>query len=516
MYSLQTLIQEWAKFAQDKNIPRPPNPPPTDIQFNRFIEDSREIKSGDCFVARVRPYSDGHPFIQKAIDNGAVCVISEKPLADLTLTVPASVLFWHVPDTAVTLSWLAASAYGFPAQHLTTIGITGTDGKTSVCNMTFEILQAAGLKSGLISTIRAVIGETESPTGLHVTTPQAPQIQAYLREMVDAGLTHCILETTSMGLAEHRADSALFDIGAVTNVQHEHLDYHGSWEQYLADKGRLMELADKAVINADDESYKPYVAQKPSALTYGIDADAHLRASKIKFRPDATHFLLETTGLKHEIKSHLVGKFNVSNMLCAAGIAQELGITANDIKTGLENVQLISGRMERISEGQDFHVIVDFAHTPNALKRAIEAARGMTDGKIITVFGSAGRRDVQKRRIMAEVSQEYADLTVLTAEDPRQEPLDEILQMMADGCVSHGGVELESFWRVQDRGRAIYMAFELVESPDDLVLICGKGHEQSMCFMTTEFPWDDRDATRAALKAFLIGKEMENLGLPTY
>jgi UDP-N-acetylmuramoyl-L-alanyl-D-glutamate--2,6-diaminopimelate ligase len=171
--------------------------------------------------------------------------------------------------------------------------------------------------------------------------------------------------------------------------------------------------------------------------------------------------------------------------------------------------------MERIAVGQPFLVIVDFAHTPNALKRAIEAARGMTHGKIITVFGSAGRRDVEKRRMMAEISEQYANLTVLTAEDPRQEPLEEILAMMADGCRKHGGKEGVTFWRIPDRGRAIFHALTLA-GEHDLVLVCGKGHEQSMCFGTTEYEWDDRDATKAALKAFLEKSDMVDLGLPTY
>ncbi|MEW5986421.1 MAG: cyanophycin synthetase, partial [Chloroflexota bacterium] len=215
------------------------------------------------------------------------------------------------------------------------------------------------------------------------------------------------------------------------------------------------------------------------------------------------------------ISTPLVGRFNVYNMLAAAATAVGLGIGPAAIQTGLQALQQVSGRMERIDGGQPFLVMVDFAHTPNALSRVIEAARGMVHGRIIAVFGSAGKRDVMKRRLMAEIAARQADLTVLTAEDPRTESLAEILAMMAEGCRSQGGIEGETFWRVPDRGQAIYKALTLAR-PEDLVLVCGKGHEQSMCFGTIEYPWDDRQATRAALAAFLAGRPMPDLGLPTF
>jgi UDP-N-acetylmuramoyl-L-alanyl-D-glutamate--2,6-diaminopimelate ligase len=215
------------------------------------------------------------------------------------------------------------------------------------------------------------------------------------------------------------------------------------------------------------------------------------------------------------ISANLVGEFNVYNMLAAAAVAHIVGIEGEAIKDGLESVTNLIGRMQSIDQGQPFQVVVDFAHTPNALQQAVKAARRMASGRIITVFGSAGKRDVEKRLLMAEVSALQADLTVLTAEDPRTESLDEILSMMAEGCRHRGAVEGETFWRIHDRGRAIYFALGLAEV-DDLVLICGKGHEQSMCFGTIEYPWNDIDATRMALEAFLSGRPTPDLGLPTF
>jgi UDP-N-acetylmuramoyl-L-alanyl-D-glutamate--2,6-diaminopimelate ligase len=243
-------------------------------------------------------------------------------------------------------------------------------------------------------------------------------------------------------------------------------------------------------------------------------------AANVAFHAAGTHFDLHLPSGDGErsrvaVESALVGDFNVDNMLAAAAAGNALGLPPSAIRDGLASVRALSGRWEPIDAGQPFQVVVDFAHTPNALERALRAARRMARGRVIAVFGSAGKRDVAKRRLMAEAAGRLADLNVLTAEDPRTEALDDILAEMADGCRSQGGVEGETFWRVPDRGQAIYFALTLAE-PADLVLICGKGHEQSMCFGATEYPWDDRDATRAALEAFLAGRPMPDLGLPTY
>jgi UDP-N-acetylmuramoyl-L-alanyl-D-glutamate--2,6-diaminopimelate ligase len=537
--TLNQLLARWAEFVADTDWPTPPAYDGPDVEIGRFVEDSRLVQPGDCFVARLRQrpdrsvYSDGHPWIGRALGQGATCIIAN---ADhpVPATLPAGVAWLSVPDSAITLTWLAAALHRFPARDMLMIGVTGTDGKTSIANLLYEILNAAGHKTGLISTIRAVIGNRAEPLGLHVTTPQAPEIQALLRRMADDGVTHCVLEVTSMGLAEHRADTAFFDLAVFSNVTHEHLDYHGSFEGYLAAKLRLAELALRTtVINGDDPgSYEPLRAvPKPRTVTYALENRemADVWGRDIRFGPDRTAFVIDfgrkptvtpdgyaipQAPVPMAIETPLIGRFNVSNMLAAAAAAHSLAIPLPAIRSGLHAVQGLSGRMERISAGQPFLVVVDFAHTPNALHKAIEAARGMTDGRVIAVFGSAGRRDVAKRRLMAETSARLADLTVLTAEDPRQEPLEEILEMMAAGCLAHGGVENETFWRVPDRGQAIWYALTLAR-PNDVVLICGKGHEQSMCFGEIEYPWDDRDATRAALKAFLSGLPAPDLGLPT-
>lgn len=529
---LKQLLADWQAAVAGTSEAQPPAYDGPDVLLTHLTEKSDEAAPGAGFVARVRAGSDGHPYIGRAIENGANLILAQRSAAAVGVTVPDNVVYLQVANTAETLTWLAAAWEGFPSRQLVVIGVTGTDGKTTTCNLAFAVLKAAGLRVGLLSTIKAVIGDEEEPLELHVTTPEAPVVQRYLRRMVDAGLTHCILEVTSHSLAQHRVTAVDFDVAAVTNITHEHLDYHGGYEAYFAAKARLFDLVARrqeaednpskarvtptVVLNCDDHSYEGLAAiPVPRTLTYAIHQPADITATNITYTAHETRFTLHLPPHPVTLSSPLVGEFNTYNMLAAAAIATSLDIAPTVIQVGLEGVQAISGRMERIDRGQPFLTIVDFAHTPNALGKAIGAARGMTDGRIITVFGSAGKRDVEKRRLMAEVSAREADLTILTAEDPRTESLDDILAFMAEGCRSQGGVEGENFWRIPDRGEAIYFALTLAR-PEDLVLVCGKGHEQSMCFGTIEYPWDDREATRAALDAFLQRRPMPDLGLPTY
>jgi UDP-N-acetylmuramoyl-L-alanyl-D-glutamate--2,6-diaminopimelate ligase len=550
-HSIKTLLDAWSTAVQGTSHPQPPHYSGPDVPLTALVEHSAQAKPGAAFVARVRTGTDGHAYIGQAAANGASLIIGQRPLSELNITLPDSVAYLQVADTAVATAWLAAAMHNFPSRHLTVIGVTGTDGKTTTVTLIFQILRQAGLSTGMISTIKAAINEQEEALDLHVTTPEAPVVQRYLRRMVDAGVSHCVLETTSHALDQHRVAAVDFDVAVVTNITHEHLDYHGSREAYVAAKARLFEAlveegdkergrggdketrrgGDKetrrggegvkgvktAVLNRDDDSYgRLSQIAAPRQLTYGLSEAADVYAAAVVYAPAETRFTLYWPGASGlPVSSQLVGEFNVYNMLAAVTAVYSLGISQAKIKQGLEAVSLVSGRMERIDRGQPFLVIVDFAHTPISLANAIRAARRMVSGRVITVFGSAGKRDVEKRRLMAEVSVRDADLTILTAEDPRTESLDDILELMASGGRNEAGVEGVNFWRIADRGQAIYFALTLAQ-PDDVVLICGKGHEQSMCFGVTEYPWDDRDATRAALDAFLAGKEMVNLGLPTF
>ena len=507
----KSLLQLFVDFP----FPHPTDIP--DVPITGIAIDSRVVKPGDLFVAMKGGTSDGHDYIFKAIENGAAAVVGEKELVGRIANPP----YVRLDDSRQALTWLAAGFYDWPGRHLTVIGVTGTDGKTTTTNLLYQILRTTGLKAGMVSTVNAVIGDEVLDTGFHVTTPDAHDVQRYLARMVDARLTHVVLETTSHGWAQHRVDASEFDIGVVTNITHEHLDQHGSYENYRAAKARLFESLAKtlpkpqgnprlAVINRDDQSFYFLTNLiKVKKLSYGLHESADVRAENVRYSQAGINFFADSGDFHVAVASNLVGAYNVSNCLAALTTAvYGLGIDPVVAARGLASLQGIPGRMERIDLGQPFTAIVDFAHTPNALKVTLEAAREMMKderekkGRVIAVFGSAGLRDKEKRRMMAEVAAEYADLFVLTAEDPRTESLEGILVEMAAGAKSRGGREGETFWRVADRGEAIRFAIKLAR-PEDIVLACGKGHEQSMCFGKTEFLWDDRTAMRAALSELL-------------
>ncbi len=505
-----------------QNLPEPMPDPILPLEITGIVFDSRKVQPGDLFVALVGGKNDGHGFIPDAIQRGAVAVVGTANLEDLEIP------YFKVADSRRALAYLAATFYDFPSRHLTMIGVTGTDGKTTTANLIFSVLEASGLQTGMITTVNAVIGNRVLDTGFHVTTPEATDVQHYLAQMVSVGLTHVVLEATSHGLAQHRVTACDFDLGVVTNITHEHLDYHGSYDAYRQAKARLFtDLVRRggkdflrrpvAVLNRDDSSYAylsdildPAVKQ----VVYGQHPGGDIWSEDIQCNPDGMYFNAVGDHFSLPIASKLVGDYNVSNCLAAvAATLMGLELPPEAVRKGIAGLQGIPGRMESLDLGQDFTAIVDFAHTPNALQRSLQAARRILQsrsaqaqqsqrGRIIAIFGSAGLRDQAKRRMMAEISAELADLTILTAEDPRTESLEAILADMADGAKSKGGKEGNTFWRVPDRGEAIRFGISIAQT-GDIVLALGKGHEQSMCFGEIEYPWDDRIAMRAALAEYL-------------
>jgi len=488
-----------------------------DVEVHGVAADSRMVHPGDIFVAIRGITVDGHRFIDEAADKGAIAVVGEHPLKGLRgnrfgyHTPRRTFTYVRVPDAREAWGWLCTAWYDFPSRKMTLIGVTGTDGKTTTVNLIYAILRAAGLDAGMVSTVSARIGEEDIDTGLHTTTPDPPEIQRYLTRMVETRATHAVLEVTSHGLAQHRVAGCDFDAAVVTNVTHEHLDFHGTLAAYQRTKRKLFESLTRsfrkpgapklAVLNRDDDSYRylsPLSADRK--ITYSTSGPAVVTASDIRFTPRGTRFTLHTPGGEIPIKTPLVGAYNVSNILAAASAGVGLNMEPDAIRRGIASVGDIPGRMERIEEGQDFLAIVDFAHTPNALQRALQTARLMAaeNSRVIVVFGCAGLRDREKRTMMGRIAGELADLVVITAEDPRTENLEEIMAestIAATAAGKHEGVDL---WRVPDRGEAILLACQMAHA-GDVVIACGKGHEQSMCFGTTEYPWDDREAMRRAL-----------------
>jgi len=527
-----SMIKKLRELFKDIPVLYSPQELPA-LEVSDIVIDSRRVKQGNLFVAMRGGALDGHDYIEEAVTHGAVAVIGDQDIHQESIRVP----YIQVQDTRQALTWLAAGYYGWPARKLTVIGITGTDGKTTTANLIFEILKAAGIKSGLVSTLNAVIDDNILDTGFHVTTPDAHDLQGYLAQIVRAGLTHTVLETTSHGWAQHRVDACEFDIGVVTNITHEHLDQHGSYDNYRAAKARLFSSLERtlpkpqgnprlAIINHDDQSYE-FLDRfiKVNRVSYGLTSSADIYAEEVEFTPKGMRFnaCSQRNNTQTPVTTRLLGLHNVSNCLAAFTTAvQGLKLPPEVAAMGISSLEAVPGRMEKIEMGQDFIAMVDFAHTPNALKVTLETGRKILDHslsgvgtprtklegqikRIIVVFGSAGLRDKEKRRLMAETSTLLADLTILTAEDPRTESLDQILEDMAQGARSKGGREGETFWRVPDRGEAVRLAIKMAK-PGDLVLCCGKGHEQSMCFGQREHLWDDRTAMRAALA--------EHLGIP--
>lgn len=487
-----------------------------DIIITHISPDSRKIGPGGLFVAYAGVAVDAHRFIPQAVAAGARAVVGERPAPDLPVP------YLRVQDGRRALGALSAAWQGFPSRRLGVIGVTGTDGKTTTSHLIDSILTAAGLRTSLLTTVNVRIGEVLQDTGLHTTTPDAPDLQRYLRRMADADSDWAILETTSHGLSQWRVAGVDYDIAVVTNITHEHLDEHGDYEGYLRAKGRLLEMLQCSspkpdvprfvILNADDRSWRLLRAYRtPRQLSYGIQR-GDVQAVAVDHGADGLRFTVEGLGRRVAIRTPLTGLFNVYNSLAAISVAFALDLADEAIQSGLAHAPAIPGRMQRIDRGQDFIALVDFAHTPFALDAALKTAREMTEGRVIVVFGAAGLRDVAKRRLMGEVAGKLADLAIITAEDPRTENLRDIMATSARACREAEGRAVE----VADRYRAIQRALSEAH-PGDVVIVCGKGHEQSMCFGDIEYPWDDRVALAHALESHLgLRDDGPPFILPTY
>ena len=479
------------------------------VEITGIYADSRKVQAGGMFVAVPGVDIDGHRFIPDAIRRGAASIVGQRSVDDV-FPQGAPVPYISVPDAREALAWLCAAWHGYPARKLRVIGVTGTDGKTTTVRLIASTLQAAAYHVGWISTVNALIGAEEIHTGFHTTTPDAPDIQHYLAQMAELGTQYAVIEATSHGLAQHRVTACEFDVAVVTNITHEHLDYHRTYEEYRSAKAGLFRglaasyhkpaVPKVAILNADDSAYD-YLRSQSSAPchAYGVESPADVRATEIRLSPAGASFRAVTPRGEFAVKTPLIGTFNVYNILAAitAGVSQ--GLSAEAMQQGILAVQGVTGRMERVDLGQDFAAIIDFAHTPNALEKALQAVRTLTRGQVIVVFGCAGLRDRTKRPLMGEVAGRLADRVFLTAEDPRTEDVNDIMRQIAAGCERAGRREGVDYWCVPDRAEAIAAAVNLAGG-GDLVIVTGKGHERSMCFGTTEHPWSERDAvTRAIL-----------------
>jgi UDP-N-acetylmuramoyl-L-alanyl-D-glutamate--2,6-diaminopimelate ligase len=468
--------------------------------------DSRLIGPGDLFACLRGGYADGHAFAGEAVRRGAAALLVEEPQ-------PVAVPQVRVANSRAALAGVSAAFFDHPSTELTAIGITGTDGKTTTSYIVEHLLRSAGRRTGMIGTVSVRIGEEVVDHEARQTTPESLEIQRHLRRMVDAGVTHAVLEATSHGLDLHRLDHVAFDIGAVTNITQEHLEHHGTVEAYRAAKAilfrRVAARGGVAVVNLDDEGARAMIPASEGAglLTYSASGDADLAARDVRMQAGVTHFGLLMGGEEAPVTLPLIGAFNVSNALCAAAIASACGLAVEEIASGLGSVPQVPGRMQSVAAGQPFSVVVDYAHTPESIGKMLELLRSLApEGRLIVVFGSAGERDVPKRALQGAVAARLADFAVFTTEDPRFEDENRILAQIAEGAIAQGWREGERFWRIPDRREAIRHALRLARS-GDVVLLAGKGHERSIIVRDEKQPWDEAAVAREELTRLIGGNE---------
>lgn len=394
--------------------------------------------------------------------------------------------------------------YGFPGRKLRIIGVTGTNGKTTTSFLIHRLLHESGIKVGLVTTVANGIGKDLVPKSEHITTAQSGVLQKKLREYVEAGVEWVVVETSSHSLAQHRVWGVPYEIAVMTNITHEHLDYHGTFENYVEAKRRLFKVANKhglrfGVVNKQDPSADKFVKTVKHAITYGIGT-GDLMATNVTLSTDHSSFTATIGSDSYDMRVNMPGEFNVSNSLAAIAVGRKLGLSKVEIEKGIAALEGVQGRMNVINEGQNFQVIVDFASTPDAFDRFFESVRPLTKGKLIAVFGSAGRRDEEKRGVQGRIAGQYADIVIVTEEDDRDIDGNQIMQEIAAGVKSAGKKEGKDLFLILNREEAIGFAMTKASSKNDVVVLLGKGHELTIERADGEYPWNEADVARAALQ----------------
>ncbi|MCR8641921.1 UDP-N-acetylmuramoyl-L-alanyl-D-glutamate--2,6-diaminopimelate ligase [Paenibacillus sp. N1-5-1-14] len=470
--------------------------------INGIQTDSRQVKQGDLFICIPGFVHDGHDYADKVIDAGAVALVTERLL---NVSVPQLI----VKDARHAMAVLSSHYYNYPSIEMKVIGITGTNGKTTTSFLVEKILSDAGYQTGLMGTIQMKIGDQY--TEMERTTKEALEIQKSMRLMRDVNTDYCIMEVSSHALELGRVKGIQFRSGLFTNLTQDHLDYHKTMDNYLAAKtllfGRMNNVfcADPAkrqfaILNGDDPaSEKMGNATAAQVITYGIDNDCDVRATDIRITSSGTAFTVHTFAGQAQISMKLVGKFNVYNALCAIASTLVEGVPLLEIKHSLENVSVVDGRMEVVDQGQDFAVLVDYAHTPDGLRNALSTIQEFAEGKVITVFGCGGDRDRKKRPIMGKVTAELSDYLYVTSDNPRTEDPNQILADIVPGLMD-ANLSSDQYELIVDRKAAIQKAIAEA-GPKDVVLIAGKGHETYQDINGVKHDFDDRVIAREAIRS---------------
>jgi UDP-N-acetylmuramoyl-L-alanyl-D-glutamate--2,6-diaminopimelate ligase len=467
-----------------------------ELEIRQVACDSRKVQPRALFFALHGAKADGNAFIRDAVARGAVAIASEEAAP---AAMPASVVWIRVADARKALAITAANFFNHPANALQLVAVTGTNGKTTTASLVDAILKASGAKTGLFGTIayHTPLGDYPAPN----TTPESVDLQGFFAGIRDAGGHYATLEASSHSLAMDRLWGCHFAAAVFTNLTREHMDFHKTFEDYFTTKKRLFEgtgagLPEAAVINTDDEFGKRLVGIAQKTLTFGLESPADLTAKKFQLSFSGLTFTAHTPNGKLHVVSSLVGRINVYNILAAIGAAQVLGLSDDVIEAGIRNLESVSGRFQRIDLGQPFLVIVDYAHTDDALENLIRTARELNPkGRIITLFGCGGEKDRTKRPVMGEVTGRLSDLTILSSDNPRSEDPLKIISDIIVGLQKTAGKYLIE----PDREKAIALAMEEARA-GDIVLLAGKGHEDYQILATGTLPFDDREMARQALR----------------
>ena len=463
-----------------------------DIEFNEISYDSRTVKPNDMFVAVVGYKADGHEYIQPSIENGASIIVVEKDKIDIS-TIDENVVVIVTSDTRKFMAMAACNYYNHPSRDFKLIGVTGTKGKTTTTFMIKSIMEKAGRKVGLIGTIMNMIGQKSVESSR--TTPESVDLQRLFRKMADAGCDVVIMEVSSHALALDRVYGCSFDMGVYTNLSEDHLDFHKTFDNYLAAKAKLFEISKEAFVNVDDMYARKLMNMITCPITtYGIDNNPFVTARDIIITNTYSDFKISMNRTIERIKVPIPGRFTVYNALAAICVSAKLGASAEAMIQGLEEVQ-VPGRSEVVPTTRDFVVMVDYAHTPASLEGILRAVKTYTRGRVICVFGCGGDRDPFKRPMMGEISGKLADYTVITSDNPRTEDPAAIIAQIEEGIKNTKG----EYKTIQNRKKAIEHAIRRARK-NDIVVIAGKGHETYQEINGVKKHFDDREVAAQVLR----------------
>lgn len=464
----------------------------TNVAIEHLSMDSRTVRPFSVFVAVRGTQVDGHDYIQNAIKAGAVAIVAEQLPSEL----PNSIVGVEVQDSAKALGWIASNFYNNPSERLKLVGITGTNGKTTTTSLLFQLFRLMGKKVGLLSTVVNKINNKEIPS-TH-TTPNAIELNALLNEMLDQGCTHCFMEVSSHAIHQHRVTGAHFSGAVFTNITHDHLDYHKTFNEYIKAKKGLFDMLPAgsfALVNNDNVHAESMIHDtKAKKRSFGLKTMADYKAKVLESSFSGLQMMIDG----QEFFTPMIGGFNASNLLAVYGVGIELGIDKMELLTGMSTLQAVNGRFQHFRTPGNITAVVDYAHTPDALENVLKTIAGIRTGneQVITVVGCGGDRDSSKRPIMAQIASDLSDRTIITSDNPRTEDPDAIIREMEAGL---DPVQLKKNISISNRKEAIKLACTMAQK-HDIILIAGKGHEKYQDIMGVKHPFDDFEIVKETLK----------------